>query len=94
MSFTIGRVEFEWGPNSGSIVHSGDQIGFVVEIHPDTLAEAKVMRQQMLGHLGETIPVVWSDDDGWDDDVLLAVIRLSLGDALFHQVYPDSDIRP
>lgn len=29
-----------------------------------------------------------------DDDVRLAVIRLTLGDALFHEVYPDCNVVP
>lgn len=68
MSFTVGRASFDNNPSG--ISHSGDLVQFDVDILPSTLAEAKVLRQQVLGLANNpdepVVPVTWSADSDYD----------------------------
>jgi hypothetical protein len=62
---TIGRASLSTDPRN--ISQSGDQLTFTIDINPGTLAEAKAIRQQLLGlTTGEVIPVTWSGDSDFD----------------------------
>jgi hypothetical protein len=68
VSFTIGRCSFTNAPSA--IRYSGDTVQINIDILPPTLAEAKVLRQQVLGlddNADEAVvPVTWSDDSDLD----------------------------
>lgn len=71
MSFTVGRVGFdvawteveEWN-------QSGDQISISGILNAATVADAKVLRQQLSGYVNnmdeEIVPVTWSEDSTVD----------------------------
>ena len=67
MTLTLGRLTLDnpnrWSQNAGGarmVTIGGRVVG--------TKAEVTRVREQMLGHVGDTVPVLWSEDpqhDGW-----------------------------
>jgi hypothetical protein len=68
MSFTLGRASFT--NDLTAITHNGDRLSIRFDILPTTLAEAKVLRQQVLGLADNpdepVVPLTWSADSDYD----------------------------
>jgi len=79
MSFTIGHTVFTNGPDSGSIVRSGGQIAFMLDINLGSLSDTQAADQQLRGYaeMGNPVPVIWQDDPTWDGYYVFTSVSVS-----------------
>ena len=64
---TIGRVGLDVDlDNPDEWNHSGDRVSLSGDLQASSVAAAKALRQQLLGHLGTVQPVTWTEDTDAD----------------------------